>query len=162
MTMPTIQPAPVRHSVFVKANTAKAFDVFTAGMSRWWAKTHKIGPANLDTIVLEPRAGGRWYEIDDDGSTCEWGKVLVWEPPHRLVLAWQITPDFQYDPELLTEVEVTFRAESDGTRVSLEHRNLERFGERAEAMRGAVNSGWPLLLGLFTQNFKDRDSDAES
>jgi uncharacterized protein YndB with AHSA1/START domain len=149
MTASTITPAPVRHSVHVKASPAKAFDVFTGGMNRWWAKSHKIGPADLKTIVMEPRAGGRWYEIDDDGSTCEWGKVLAWEPPHRVVLAWQITPDFTYDRDLLTEVEITFNEEADGTLVSLEHRNLERFGERMDAMRGAVNAGWPMLLGLF-------------
>jgi uncharacterized protein YndB with AHSA1/START domain len=149
MSTRTITPAPVRHSVQVKAGLAKSFDVFTAGINRWWARSHKIGPADLKTVVIEPRVGGRWYEIDTDGGECEWGKVLTWEPPHRLVLAWQITPDFKYDPDLLTEVEITFREEAGGTRVELEHRNLEKFGERAEAMRNAVNSGWPALLGLF-------------
>ena len=149
MSTRTIMPAPVRHNLHVKAGIAKAFDVFTAGINRWWAKSHKIGVADLKEVVIEPRAGGRWYEVDTDGSTCEWGKVLAWEPPHRLVLGWQITPDFKYDPNLLTEVEITFTEEAGGTRVQLEHRDLEKFGERADAMRGAVNSGWPQLLGLF-------------
>ena len=149
MNGPTITPAPVRTSVHVKAGIDKAFDVFTAGINRWWAKSHKIGKADMKEAVIEPRVGGRWYEIGVDGSECEWGKVLIWEPPHRLVLAWQITPQFGYDPDLVTEVEITFAVEAGGTRVQLEHRNLERFAEQAEKMRTAVNSGWPQLLGLF-------------
>ena len=103
-----IQPAPVRKSVFVNAPQARAFDVFTSGMGRWWPKTHKIGPADLDRPIIEPRAGGRWYELDVDGSECEIGKVAAWEPPARLVLIWQLTPEFTYDPDLITEVEVLF------------------------------------------------------
>lgn len=151
--MTTIKPAPVRHSVHVKATAAKAFEVFTAGMNNWWLRSHKIGPADLKTVMVEPRSGGRWYEIDTDGSECDWGKVLAWEPPHRLLLGWQIRPEFKYDPNLITEVEITFVADGDGTRVTLEHRDLERFGDKAEAMRGAVNSGWPALLGEFAKTF---------
>jgi uncharacterized protein YndB with AHSA1/START domain len=101
--------------------------------------------------VIEPKAGGRWYEIDVDGSECELGKVAVWEPPSRLVLIWQLTPEFAYDPDLITEVEVLFTPEGNGTRVDLEHRDLERMGDGAEAMREAVSGpgGWPAILQLF-------------
>jgi uncharacterized protein YndB with AHSA1/START domain len=143
---------PVRYEVVVEAPQEKAFRVFTEGMNNWWSRTHKIGKGALKTAVLEPRVNGRWYEIDDDGSQCEWGKVLVWEPPRRLVLAWQINGQWQFDPELVTEVEVVFRAEGPGrTRVELEHRNLDRFGAAAEAIRKAFSApdGWPGLLGNF-------------
>ena len=82
----TISPAPVRKSVRVAAPQERAFEVFTAGIGRWWPKSHHIGAADLDTFVIEPRAGGRWYERGVDGSECEVGKVLAWEPPARLVL----------------------------------------------------------------------------
>lgn len=147
-----ITPAPVRKSVVVSAPPERAFEVFTAGIGRWWLKTHKIGAAPMKEAVLEPRAGGRWYERGEDGSECDWGKVLVWEPPRRLVLAWQIDAQWKFDPELVTEVEVTFAAAPGaGTRVELEHRNLERFGERAEAIRGQVDNGWPGLLENFAK-----------
>ena len=146
-----IRPAPVRKSVFVSASPERAFEVFTAGIGRWWPKTHKIGRADLDRPIIEPREGGRWYELDVDGSECEIGKVAVWDPPVRLLLIWQLTPDFAYHPDLVTEVEVLFTPEGDGTRVDLEHRDLERMGDKAAAMRETVSGpgGWPALLQLF-------------
>jgi len=146
-----IRPAPVRKSVRVNATPDRAFDVFTSGIGRWWPKSHKIGQAALDRPVIEPRAGGRWYELDVDGSECELGKVAVWEPPSRLILIWQLTPEFSFDPDLITEVEVTFTPDGDGTVVDLEHRDLERMGDQAEAMAETVGGpgGWPALLQLF-------------
>jgi hypothetical protein len=104
-----IRPAPVRKSIFVNAPQARAFDVFTNGIGRWWPKTHKIGQADVDRPIIEPTVGGRWYELDVDGSECEIGKVAVWDPPARLVLIWQLTPEFKYDPDLVTKVEVLLR-----------------------------------------------------
>jgi uncharacterized protein YndB with AHSA1/START domain len=148
-----IQPAPVRKSIRVAAPADRAFEVFTAGIGRWWPKSHKIGPADLDRPIIEPREGGRWYERDVDGTECDIGKVLVWDPPARLVLAWQLTPDWKFDSDLITEVEVTFTPDGDGTRVDLEHRNLERMGERAPAVRESVDGpgGWGGLLELYAQ-----------
>jgi uncharacterized protein YndB with AHSA1/START domain len=151
----TIMPAPVRKSIRVGAPRERAFEVFTAGIGRWWPKTHHIGAADLDALVIEPRQGGRWFERGVDGSECEVGKVLVWDPPARLVLAWQITPEWKYDPNLVTEVEVQFIAEAaNATRVELEHRNLERMGDRADEMRQKIDSpeGWGGLLQLFAQS----------
>jgi uncharacterized protein YndB with AHSA1/START domain len=148
-----IHPAPVRKSVHVNASPERAFDVFANGIGRWWPKSHHISKADLDRAVIEPREGGRWYELAVDGSECEVGKVLVWDPPGRLVLAWQLTPDWTYDPNLVTEVEVLFTREAGGTRVDLEHRHLERIGERAAAARESVDSpnGWGLILQLFSE-----------
>jgi uncharacterized protein YndB with AHSA1/START domain len=150
----TIMPAPVRKSVRVGASPARAFKIFTDGMGRWWPKSHHIGAADLDALVIEPTAGGRWYERGVDGSECEVGKVLVWQPPARLVLAWQLTADWKFDPALITEVEVRFIADgANATRVELEHRNLERYGERADGFRTTIDSpeGWGGLLQLFKQ-----------
>ena len=154
---PQIRPAPVRKSVHVNASPEHAFDTFANGIGRWWPKTHKIGPAELDRPVIEPKPGGRWYELDVDGSKCEIGKVLAWEPPARQVLIWQLTPEFTYDPDLITEVEVTFTPEGSGTRVDLEHRHLERVGEKADALRESVSGpgGWPALLQLFAEAAND-------
>ena len=150
----TIVPAPVRKSVRVGAQPQRAFKIFTDGMGRWWPKSHHIGAADLDALVIEPKAGGRWYERGVDGSECDVGKVLVWEPPARLVLAWQLTADFKFDAGLITEVEVRFIAEgANATRVELEQRNLERYGERADGFRTTIDSpeGWSGLLQLFKQ-----------
>jgi uncharacterized protein YndB with AHSA1/START domain len=148
----TVMPAPVRKSIRVAAPPERAFNVFS--VSSWWPKSHHIGAADLDTLVIQPKVGGRWYERGIDGAECECGKVLVWEPPARLVLAWQISPDWKYDPDLITEVEVRFVPDgASATRIELEHRNLERFGARAEVMRQSIDSpeGWTGILQLFKQ-----------
>jgi uncharacterized protein YndB with AHSA1/START domain len=143
----------LRKVVSVKAPPEIAWRVFTEKMGTWWPlATHKIGKAKAVDAVIEPRVGGRWYERDDDGSTCDWGRVLAWEPPSRLVLSWQISADFQYDPNLKTEVEVRFITEGkDGTRVELEHRYLDRYGARRDQVRRIFDSdaGWKGLLEAF-------------
>jgi uncharacterized protein YndB with AHSA1/START domain len=152
---PLIVPAPVRRSVTVRSPQARAFEVFTTRIGAWWPPTHHISTTPFRDIVLEPRAGGRWYEVGSDGSECDWGHVLAWEPPSRLMLAWQIDAQFHFDPGLVTEVEVRFIAEgADATRIELEHRNLERFGDRAEAMRERVggDNGWMRVLASYVDN----------
>jgi uncharacterized protein YndB with AHSA1/START domain len=147
----TITLAPVRKTVHVKAPPSRAFEVFTAGMSRWWPPTHTILKAPFTEAVIEPRTGGRWYHKGEDGSTCETGLVQVWDPPSRLVLVWQLNPQWQYDPDLHTEVEVRFTPDGDGTRVELEHRMIERMGEQAQAAHTAVDApgGWTGILEAF-------------
>lgn len=147
-----IAPAPVRRSVTVNADRLRAFEVFTASIGTWWPRTHTIGASPLSAAYIEPREGGRWYEVGEDGSECQWGDVLAWNPPERLVLAWRIGADWKYDPSLLTEVEVTFSVvEDEITKVSLEHRKLENYGAAAEASRSVFDSeqGWPGILARF-------------
>ncbi len=153
MSETKIKPAPVRRSVTVKAAQARAFQVFTDGFGRWWPKDHHIGKVAMTAGVIEPRVGGRWYEVSEDGSQCDWGKVLVWEPPARIVLAWQLTAQWQYAPNFQTEVEVRFTPEGDATRVELEHRCLERFGIDAEKVRTSIDSpkGWPDVLRQYAE-----------
>jgi uncharacterized protein YndB with AHSA1/START domain len=150
---PTVDLNRVRKVVNVRAPAVVAWKVFTEQFGSWWPlATHHIGKASAVTAVIEPRVGGRWFERGEDGSTCDWGRVLSWEPPSRLVLSWDISADWQYDPDLKSEVEVRFIAEgTDATRVELEHRKLDRFGARRDEMRGIFDSegGWGGLLQTF-------------
>lgn len=155
-TKPTdVDPNSVRKTMSVQAPQAVAWRVFTEKMGTWWPLAeYKIGKSNAVDAVIEPRVGGRWYERGDDGSTCDWGEVLVWEPPSRLVLAWDITADWQYDPNLKTEVEVRFIIETqDRTRVELQHRRLDRFGARRAEMRRIFDTegDWGQLLAAFAR-----------
>jgi uncharacterized protein YndB with AHSA1/START domain len=155
----TITPAPIRKSIRVNATPARAFEIFTAGMSRWWLKSHTINPTKspIKDIIVEPRTGGAWFERGEDGSECRWGKVLAWEPPLTdkdkglLLLAWQINGTWQFDASLVTEVEIRFTPDAGGTRVELEHRKLEALGDEAEAMAQAFTGGWGMLLDNFAK-----------
>jgi uncharacterized protein YndB with AHSA1/START domain len=150
-----IDPNSVRKVVSVKAPAEIAWRVFTEKMGMWWPLAHyKIGKANAVDAVIEPRVGGRWYERGDDGSTCDWGRVLSWEPPSRLVLSWDISADWQPDPTLKTEIEIRFIADgNDRTRVELEHRHLDRYGARRDEMRRIFDTegDWGRVLALFAR-----------
>ncbi|MGH9401281.1 MAG: SRPBCC family protein [Terriglobia bacterium] len=145
----------VRKVVNVQAPPEVAWRVFTEKMGTWWPlATYKIGKANAVDAVIEPWVGGRWYERGDDGSTCDWGHVLVWEPHSRLVLYWEINADWQHDPTLKTEVEVRFIADGKtATRVELEHRRLDLYGARRDEMRAIFETegDWGRLLQSFAR-----------
>ncbi len=139
----------VRKSVVVPRPPAEAFEIFTGRLAEWWPLARfSIHEAEAATCVLEPRVGGRAYEITRDGREGEWGKVLVWDPPHRLVLSWHPGNP----PEDSTELELRFLTDPGGTRVELEHRNWTRLGARAKQTREQYNSGW---AEVFEHSFKE-------
>ena len=146
--------APVRKTINVNTSVERAFHVFTEGFDTWWPRSHSIGAAPLQKAIIEGKTGGRCYQQSTDGSECDWGRVVVWEPPQRFVLAWQLNAQWEYDPEpgKSSEVEVRFTAEPDGsTRVDLEHRHFERHGAGGAVIRTGVDSpeGWGGLLEMF-------------
>src|SRR5205085_12231002 len=122
---------------------------FTEETTRWWPAEQHIGKTPMTKAIIENKAGGRWYSTHQDGTECDTGTVRVWDPPKRIVLVWQINADWQFDPSLDTEVEVTFTPQGDNqTLVVLEHRDLDRFGAKAGELRTGIDSegGWPLFL----------------
>ena len=142
--------APIVKSVTVKAAPEKTFELFTRQTAKWWKAGQTLGKHPHQDIVIEPKTGGRWFERDAEGNEVQWGKVLAFEPSHRLLLAWQIDKTFKYDPDLVTELEITFTpVASGGTIVRLEHRNLERFGEGTEKLVGIIDAGWAAHLTTF-------------
>jgi uncharacterized protein YndB with AHSA1/START domain len=147
-----IKPAPIRRTLRVKASRQKAFDTFVA-MGGWWLKSHSLVAAGQKDVIIEPRAGGRWYEIGNDGVEQPWGRVVAFEAPARLHLIWSLNGEWAYDPAFETSVEVTFTADGDQTIVAFEHRDLDRYGENADAIRGAdesgMDGGWGELLAGF-------------
>ncbi len=144
----------VRKSVTVQASQEHAFDVFVHQLTTWWPPEHCLGEPPLQRAIVEPQVGGRWYEIDSKGAQCEWGRVVAYEPPKGVVLAWQISPEWKYDPKIYTEVDVRFISETpDVTRVELEHRGLEAYGDDAEKMRELFEhpDAWMKGLELFVK-----------
>ena len=149
-----------RASIVVDAPIDRAFSLFTQDRGSWWPPEHHILEAELAELVFEPREGGHVYDRGVDGSECRWARVLAYEPPHRVVISWDISAQWQIeiDPEKTSEVEVLFLSEGpDRTRVELEHRNLDRHGDGWQKMRDAVGSpdGWVSGLRRFAERVKD-------
>jgi len=144
---------PVRHAVTVPLAPEAAFSLFTTDFNSWWPG-HHLGEADLEAAIIEPKTGGRWYERGVDGSECDWGEVLAYEPPSRIVLSWQLNGSWQYDADSdhASEIEVTFTPDGPGrSRVQLEHRFFERHGTDGQAVRDGVGAaeGWSGLLRLY-------------
>jgi len=163
-SQPSAQPdseVVVRRAVHVPIPPEQAFALFTARMTEFWPAEHSIGSAAIAEVVVEPAAGGRWFERGVDGSECDWGRVARWNPPGELVLLWQLGADWTFDPTLRTEVEVDFTADdTGGTLVELRHRHLERYGEQAETLRGIFDSpgGWTGILAHFVDHARQVDA----
>ena len=154
--MTDVQTTAISTSVTVDAPADLAFAVFTEDIASWWPPEHHILQGPLTSMVFEPRAGGRVYDVGEDGTECQWGHVLVHEPPHRVVFSWDISLQWRIesDPGRTSEVEVRFiPEEANRTRVELEHRHLDRHGDGWEGMRDAVGSpeGWGLGLRSFSR-----------
>ena len=148
------QDTSVRTEIVVAASIERAFRIFTDSFDRIKPREHNMLGVDIAESVFEPRVGGRVYDRGVDGSECQWGRVLAYEPPARIVFSWDINPRWQIEPDLnkTSEVEVRFIAEaSDRTRVELEHNSLDRHGDGWEAMREGVrgDQGWPLYLERF-------------
>jgi uncharacterized protein YndB with AHSA1/START domain len=153
--MPTTD-TPVQQTITVRASLDRTFRVFTAEFDSWWPRSHHIGSSPMKRAIIEGHVGGKCYSEQEDGTDCPWGTVLLWEPPHRFVFAWQVTPQWTYEPDLekASEVEIRFTDVGEAsTRVDLEHRHFNRHGEGADGMRTGVGGpdGWNALLKLFAE-----------
>jgi uncharacterized protein YndB with AHSA1/START domain len=148
----------VRRQVVVNAPQAKAFAAFTERLGEFKPPEHNLLAAPIAETVFEPRAGGHIYDRAEDGSVCRWARVLAYEPPDRVVFSWDISPQWQIepDPDRTSEVEVCFVPESpDRTRVELEHRHLGWHGPGWQSVAEGVggDQGWPLYLARYAALF---------
>ena len=155
MTTPA-QATSIRHEVVVKAPIERAFSVFTKDFGRFKPPEHNMLGVDIADTIFELREGGHVYDRGVDGTECHWARVLEYEPPNRVVISWDISPQWQIETDLekTSEVDVRFIAEApDRTRVELEHRNLDRHGDGWEAVRDGVDgdAGWPLYLHRFAE-----------
>lgn len=156
------EQASVRTQIVVEAPIERAFAVFTGRFGDFKPPEHNILGVELAETVFEPRVGGHIYDRAVDGSECRWARVLAYEPPHRVVFSWDLSPSWQVepDPAKTSEVEVRFAAETaQRTRVEVEHRHIDRHGEGWQAVSDGVGGkdGWPLYLQRFA-GLLDRES----
>lgn len=147
---------PIRLSMTVPASPDHAFAIFTKGLVSWWPAEYTWSQEVLEILAIEPGQGGHCFEQGPHGFRCDWGRVLVWEPPHRLVFTWQISPKREPEPNpaRASEVEVRFVAEGPShTRVEFEHRHFDRHGEGGVEYRAALGSpqGWSYILDRYVK-----------
>jgi uncharacterized protein YndB with AHSA1/START domain len=153
MTTPA-EATSIRHEIVVEAPIERAFSVFTKGFGSFKPPEHNMLGVDIAETVFELSEGGHVYDRGVDGSECRWARVLAYEPPNRVVISWDISPQWQIETDLekTSEVDVRFIAEApERTRVELEHRNIDRHGDGWEAVREGVDgdAGWPLYLHRF-------------
>jgi uncharacterized protein YndB with AHSA1/START domain len=141
MNQQTTEIAPLRKTVTVNRPPDEAFRIYTEGIATWWPLETHSPSGKAETVVMEPREGGRLYERTRDGEEVDWGEILVWEPPHRVVHTWHL------GRHAVTEVEVRFTAQGDGTRVELVHRGWESHGNYAAEVRAQYDGGWDYVFG---------------
>lgn len=144
---------PVQKSVRVRVPVAHAFEVFTSGLTRWWPYTHGVGKKPVQKVLMEPRLGGRWLEIAEDGTETAVATITLWEPPYRFVMLWQVNAQWKPDTAMRSEINVHFIAEGpEQTRVELTHDKFETLGvEAGKSMRKDVDGGWPGLMQRFVE-----------
>ena len=154
MTTQAQEEASVWTQIVVEAPIERAFRVFTEDFGSFKPPEHNLLDVEIAETVFEPREGGHLYDRGVDGSECRWARVLAYEPPDRVVISWDINPQWQIETDLekTSEVEVRFISETpERTRVELEHRNLDRHGDGWEGVRAGVDGpdGWPLYLDRY-------------
>jgi uncharacterized protein YndB with AHSA1/START domain len=150
--------ATVHRQVVVDAPLERAFEVFTQRFGDFKPKEHNLLAAPIAETTFEPKVGGHIVDRAEDGSECRWARILAFEPPHRVVFSWDIGPQWQLesDPELTSEVEVRFIAETETrTRVELEHRAIDRHGPGWQSLADGIGTdeGWPLYLARYAALF---------
>lgn len=150
--------APVCKTIRVEAPIDHAFKVFTTGLTRWWPYNFGVGKRPIEKVLMEPRLGGRWLEVAADGSETTVATIILWEPPHRLVMLWQVNAQWKPDAAMKSEVDVRFQADGAGaTIVELLHHKFETMGAEAGAsLRRDVDGGWPGLLERFANEAASR------
>lgn len=140
---------PVRKNIRVRLQVETAFRLFTEGFGRWWPMaSHSVSLENAAACYLEDHLGGRIYEVDQNGRQFAWGRVLAWEPPHRLLFSWYPGRDASSGQE----VEIIFQPdEAGGARIELIHRGWEKLGEQAAKVRENYVTGWDYVLGKYRE-----------
>ncbi len=147
-TVDGVASAPIVKTRTVDCDPERAFTVFTREVGTWWpTDTHALHPGEVEQVVWEEHVGGTVYEVATSGERATWATVLTWEPPHRLVIAWQVNPE-----RLGTELEVRFTESAGGTRVDVEHRGFETLAD-GETMRAGYDTGWELVLARYADAF---------
>jgi len=137
---------PIRLEFDVDCSAAHAFTIWTARTSSWWPADHTVSAEPGVKVLFEPHVGGRIFERTTAGVEHDWGRIVVWDPPRRLVYRWHLG----FGPEDASEVEISFEPRAAArTLVQIEHRGWEALGARAASRREGNVAGWGGVLPFY-------------
>ena len=113
-TMSLANEAVVRHQIVVDTSIDRAFAAFVERFGDFKPPEHNLLGAEITENGFQPRWVATSTTAAADGSECRWARVLVYEPPDRVVFSWDISPRWQLeaDESNASEVEVRFVAET--------------------------------------------------
>jgi hypothetical protein len=139
--------AAVRHRIQVPLDPPRAFELFTAGMARWWPMVSHSCSAERDArLAFEARVGGQVVETSRDGQRHVWGTLTAWKPPQHFAMTWHPGRDASE----ATQLDVRFGAGADGgCIIELTHDGWTQRGNDAAQVRDGYVRGWPLVLEHF-------------
>lgn len=131
---------------YVEVSPLDAFEVFTDEVDLWWRRGPRFrgGGADSELCFERDATGMRLVERGRDG-VFEIGRVLAWEPGKRLLLEYRLR---NFAADECTEVEVSFEARGEGTRVTLEHRGWERLRRDHPARHGLEGEAFSSMIGM--------------
>ena len=136
----------VTKSIIVKRDAVGAFRVWTEQIKVWWPAGHSISGDPRTQVFIESKVGGRFYERASDGAEYDWGRVIIWEPPHYLAYTWYLGSG----RKIPTRVDVNFVSiDSNQTRVEIEHRGPELIGELWWRNKSRYNLAWDNVLSKY-------------
>jgi uncharacterized protein YndB with AHSA1/START domain len=150
------QAGDVSKSVTVPVRAAEAFRIYTERPGEWLPPEHTFIKNPL-AVVMEPRAGGRFYERGADGQELTRGTITEWDPPARLAVTWRIGPGWRpvFDDSGASVIVVEFRpAGADATEVTVTYTHLERHGQMADVIRSAIDNPGADTLSRYAEVVK--------
>jgi uncharacterized protein YndB with AHSA1/START domain len=142
----------VRVTTTVAVAPEAAFEVFTEEIDAWWRRGPRYrfrhDREGRMQFVEDADGGRRLLEVyaGQPGDAYEVGRVLVWQPPERIVFEWRGN---QFTPDQVTEVEVRFEPEGDRTRVTLEHRGWDALPPDHPARHGLEGPAFSGMMGVW-------------
>ena len=149
MTSPSGDAANV--TVFVAVATADAFAVFTQEIDAWWRQgpRFRIGGRHPGRLAFEPGVGGvlvETVELPHATRRFEVGRITAWEPPVRLAFEWR---GVNFGAGEKTVVEVVFRAQGEGTLVTVRHHGWSTLRDDHPARHGLTGAAFSRMIGMW-------------
>ncbi len=135
----------IEQEVTINASPDRVFEALTNDISAWWGAPYLMIEAP-QAVILEPKVGGRFYEMIGNGAGALHAIVTVIKK-NELV---ELTGPMGMSGAVHGVVSLTLEPKGEATVVKLSHRAIGEINEETQANYGA---GWQDLLGTRLKAF---------